>query len=57
MTKLASPYKAVSSGMSFREYVAVAVMRGMWANPDYWEHYTAENAVKKADALIAELSK
>lgn len=53
------------SGLTVRAYIATALASGIMANPNYKgvkegliaEVVIAENAVKFADALIAELSK
>lgn len=45
-----------SSGLTKREYFAVMAMRGMADNDECAEEIAA-NAVKIADALIAELNK
>jgi hypothetical protein len=47
------------AGMTFRQYAAVAAMRGMCANPEspLGTANVARYAVECADALIAELEK
>jgi hypothetical protein len=44
-------------GMTLREYAAIKAMQGIVARTGQHQDYTAKDAVKCADALIAELAK
>lgn len=48
---------AVSFGLTKREMFAMAALQGILAKPEVSMNYAAEDAVKFADELIAELEK